>query len=64
VATRWATALRFSAGVTSSFSSRVLQGDVVEHGIGQHRLQFGVLVFQRPQARGLVRRAIDPLADG
>lgn len=37
----------------SPFLSReILQSDVVEHGVREHALEFGALVFQRPQAPG------------
>lgn len=40
----------------------IFQRDIVRHGVGQQPLQFGVLVFQCPQALG--RRDIHPAERG
>lgn len=40
-------------GQTIHLSQKILQGDIVEHGVGQHPLQLGVLLLKRLQPLGL-----------
>ncbi|MGY4333557.1 hypothetical protein ACVWWG_007974 [Bradyrhizobium sp. LB7.2] len=53
---RWATAFRLGAGVTI-LSHEVLQGCIVQHGVGQQPFQPRVLILQRLQPLGTL---LDP----
>jgi len=73
VASRCTTASRLAAGVRI-FLQKILQSNIVEHGISKEPLQLGVLVFQALQALrlrnihapelrlpGIERRRADPV---
>ncbi len=48
---RWATASRLAPGVRIFFE-KILQRDIVEHGVGEQALQLGVLILERLQTLG------------